>query len=215
MTAAPIAFGTDVFHVDPRSSALVVIDMQNGFVAEGATYETPEAREIVGPIEQLLEFARANEMPVIWTQSDHSAPHSGIMLKKFPAIREDRVLWKGEPSFELYPAMPQPLEGEYRVVKHKYDAFFETDLDAILRNLGVDTLVIVGTATNVCCESTARSAFFRDYQVVMPADANASFDRAMHDASLKTIDTFFGRVTTTEELLRELSAGRAQLAAAG
>lgn len=51
------------------------------------------------------------------------------MLKKFPTIREDKYLWKGQPSFELYDQMPPPQEGEYRVVKHKYDAFFETDLD--------------------------------------------------------------------------------------
>ena len=73
-------------------------------------------------------------MPIVWTQSDHSAPFGGVMLKKFPTIREDKYLWKGQPSFELYENMPPPEETEYRVVKHKYDAFFETDLDSILRN---------------------------------------------------------------------------------
>ena len=81
------------------------------------------------------------------------------MLKKFPTIREDKYLWKGQPSFELYDQMQPPKEGEYRVVKHKYDAFFETDLDSILRNNRIKTIIIVGTATNVCCEFTARSGF--------------------------------------------------------
>jgi ureidoacrylate peracid hydrolase len=96
------------------------------------------------------------------------------------------------------------FKGRYRVVKHKYGAFFETDLDSILRNNRIKTIIIVSTATNVCCESTARSGFFRDYQVAFPSDCNASFDDGMHQASLKTIDMFFGRVMTTEELLDEM-----------
>jgi ureidoacrylate peracid hydrolase len=156
-------------------------------------------------LERLLTFARENEMPIIWTQSDHSPPAGGIMLRKFPTIREDSVLWRGDESFEMYAAMIQPGENEHRVVKHKYDAFFETDLDAILRNNRVDTVIIVGTATNVCCESTARSAFFRDYNVAFPSDCNASFDDSMHEATLKTIDMFFGRVMTTDELIEEMA----------
>jgi nicotinamidase-related amidase len=162
--------------------------MQNAFVAEGATYETPPARTMLPNLERIINFARGQGMPIIWTQSDHSAPFGGVMLKKFPTIREDKYLWKGQPSFELYDQMLPPKEGEYRVVKHKYDAFFETDLDSILRNNRIKTIIIVGTATNVGCETTAR----------------ASFDDGMHQASLKTIDMFFGRVMTTEELLDEM-----------
>ena len=204
MPAAPIVFGREFFEIDPRSTALIVIDMQNAFVAEGATYETPPARTMLPNLERIINFAREQGMPIIWTQSDHSAPFGGVMLKKFPTIREDKYLWKGQPSFELYDQMLQPKEGEYRVVKHKYDAFFETDLDSILRNNRIKTIIIVGTATNVCCESTARSGFFRDYQVAFPSDCNASFDEGMHQASLKTIDMFFGRVMTSEELLDEM-----------
>src|SRR5471030_3007682 len=130
-------------------------------------------------LERILGFGREHRLQIVWTQSDHSAPFSGIMLKKFPTIREDKYLWKGQPSFELYADMPAPIEGEYRVVKHKYDAFFETDLDSILRNLHIKTMIIVGTATNVCCESTARSGFFRDYQIAFPSDCNATFDAGM------------------------------------
>ncbi len=216
MSAAPIAFGREFFEIDPRSTAVVVIDMQNAFVAEGATYETPDARTMMPNLENIIGFARDHKMPIVWTQSDHSAPFGGVLLKKFPTIREDKYLWKGEPSFDLYADMVQPRDGEYRVVKHKYDAFFETDLDSIMRNLKIKTIVIVGTATNVCCESTARSAFFRDYQVAFPSDCNATFDPAMHQASLKTIDMFFGRVMTTEELLDEMrnELGRNEVVAA-
>jgi nicotinamidase-related amidase len=196
--------------------SILHVARQNAFVAPGATYETPGARTMLPKLERLIAFARERGMPIIWTQSDHSAPYGGVMLRKFPTIREDKYLWAGEASFEMFPDMVQPRDGEYRVIKHKYDAFFETDLDSILRNRRIETVIIVGTATNVCCESTARSAFFRDYCVAFPSDCNATFDQGMHEATLKTIDMFFGRVMTTDELLDEMNRemGRNQPVAA-
>lgn len=200
------ASGKDFFTIDPRRAALIVIDMQNAFVAEGAPLETPGARAMIPRLERLIRFARDQRIPIVWTQSDHRLPFGGLMLRKFPVIREQRCLWQGDASFEMYPQMLQPREGEreFRIIKHKYDAFFETDLDAILRFHKADTVIVTGTATNVCCESTARSAFMRDYQVAFPSDANATFDAAMHEATLKNIDLLFGRVMTTEDLLAEM-----------
>jgi nicotinamidase-related amidase len=204
----PSLTGSDFFSIDPARCALIVIDMQNAFVAEGAPFETPGARLMIPRLERLIRRARELRMPVVWTQSDHRPPYGGLMLAKFPAITSERVLWQGEPSFEMYPEMLQPVEGafEYRIIKHKFDAFFETDLDAILRFHHVDTVIVTGTATNACCESTARSAFMRDYKVVFPSDANGTFDEAMHRATLINIDLLFGRVMTTEELLSEIGA---------
>ncbi|HEV1995115.1 MAG TPA: isochorismatase family cysteine hydrolase [Candidatus Acidoferrum sp.] len=206
MPGSPGNSGRSFFTVDPRRAALIVIDMQNAFVAEGAPLETPGARTMLPRLEGLIRFAREQRIPLVWTQSDHRPPYGGLMLRKFSVIGEQRCLWQGQPSFEMYPHMLQPREGEceYRIVKHKYDAFFETNLDAILRYHHVETLIVTGTATNACCESTARSAFMRDYQVAFPSDANATFDPAMHEATLKNIDLLFGRVMTTAELLTEM-----------
>src|SRR5437763_1733486 len=200
--------GKDYFVIDARRCALIVIDMQNAFVAEGAPFETPGARAMLPRLEHLIQFARRAEIPIVWTQSDHRPPYGGLMLRKFSPIAKDRVLWQGEPSFEMYPNMLQPREGklEYRIVKHKFDAFFETDLDAILRYHQVDTVIITGTAINACCESTARSAFMRDYKVVFPSDLNATFDDAMHQATLKNIDLLFGRVVSCDELRAGMGA---------
>jgi ureidoacrylate peracid hydrolase len=202
----PSLTGKDFFTIDPGRCALIVIDMQNAFVAEGAPFETPGAREMIPLLERLIRCAREQQMPIVWTQSDHRPPYGGLMLRKFPAIAKEHVLWQGEPSFAMYPDMIQPREGalEHLIVKHKFDAFFETDLDAILRYHRVDTVIITGTATNACCESTARSAFMRDYKVVFPSDANATFDESMHRATMVNIDLLFGRVLTTEELLAEI-----------
>jgi ureidoacrylate peracid hydrolase len=200
--------GKNFFTIDPRRCALIVIDMQNAFVAEGAVFEIPPARAMIPRLEQLIQLARISGIPIVWTQSDHRPPYGGLMLQKFPPIAEDHVLWRGEPSYEIYPHMLQPKEGrlEYKIVKHKFDAFFETDLEAILRYHQVDTVIITGTATNACCESTARSAFMRDYKVVFPSDLNATFDDAMQQATLKNIDLLFGRVVSSDELLAEMEA---------
>jgi len=208
MSPDPNASEKNFFTIVPRSCALIVIDMQNAFVAEGAVFETPGARTMIPRLEQLIQFARASRIPIVWTQSDHRPPYGGLMLRKFPPIAEDHILGQGEPSYEMYPHMLQPREGklEYKIVKHKYDAFFETDLDAILRYCQVDTVIITGTATNACCESTARSAFMRDYKVVFPSDLNATFDEAMHLATLKNIDLLFGRVVSSDELLTAMEA---------
>lgn len=205
MPAPAVAYGRDVFELGAARCALLVIDMQNAFVAEGAAYETPKARDIVPNLQRLIEHARSSGMPVVWTRSDHSPPYGGVLLRKCPAVAIDGVCCAGHESFRFYAGMPQPQPGDHQVVKHKYDAFFETDLDAILRNSGVDTVIVTGTATNICCDTTARSAFCRDYQVAFVSDATATFDDAMHEATLRTIDLLFGRVMTTGEVLAELA----------
>ncbi len=210
MPPKPSVSGRGFFTVDPRRSALIVIDMQNAFVAEGGPLETPGARAMIPRLERLIRFSRECGIPVVWTQSDHRAPYGGLMLRKFPVIGKG-LLWRDEPGFAMYPGMLQPQEGEreYVIIKHKFDAFFETDLDAILRYHQVNTVIITGTATNVCCESTARSAYMRDYLVAFPQDTNATFDEAMHQATLNNIDLFFGRVLSTEELITEMEEGLA------
>jgi nicotinamidase-related amidase len=202
-----ILFGSDFFKLDKANTALLVIDMQNEFVEKGAHYTAyPTSIDIIPNIDRILSLAREHKMPVIWTQSDHSFPYGGLMLKKYPPIAQEKVLWRNTRSFEIFTNMTQPLANEYRVVKHKYDAFFGTDLDLILRNLKIESLVITGIATDVCCESTARSAFFREYQVAFISDATSTFDPEAHKATLKVINLFFGRVMTTDEVVRELTA---------
>ena len=94
----PSVTGKDFFAIDPARCALIVIDMQNAFVAEGAPFETPGARHMLPRLEPLIRRARELRMPIVWTQSDHRPPYGGLMLSKFPAIAKERVLWQGEPS---------------------------------------------------------------------------------------------------------------------
>jgi nicotinamidase-related amidase len=204
--------GERLFNLGSTKNALLIIDMQKAFLDEGAPFEVADGREIIGNIDKILSHCRRTGIPVIWTQSDHSAPYGGLILTKYSVVRNDKVLWKDHPSFQLYARMPQPLQSELRVVKHKYDAFYQTDLEMILRNLGVDTVMITGIDTCVCCESTARAAFFRDFNVAFVGDATASYSRENHNSTLRVIDDIFGRVMTTEKVLAELRGAGPQIA---
>lgn len=197
-------FGADYFEIDPATTALLVIDMQNSFIAPGAVFEAPKGREIIPNIDRLVPAARDVGCPVIWTQSDHSPPGGGLILDRHPVIRATTELWAGDPTFDLFPEMVQPLADEHRVVKHKYDAFHDTDLDRALRNLGRDTVVITGVATEICCESTARAAFFHDYKVVFVADATGAFDPDIQDATCERMNAMFARAMATAEVLAAL-----------
>lgn len=199
--------GRDYFRLTPDSAALLVIDMQNSFVANGAVFAAPKGREIIPAINRLIACARQSGMPVIWTQSDHSPPGGGLILERYPVIKQTKELWIGDESFELYPDVTPPLEDEHRIVKHKYDAFHATDMATVLKNLGKDTVIITGVATEVCCESTARAAFFNDYKVVIVRDATAAFEPEWQDATCDRIDALFGRAMQADEVGQVLETG--------
>jgi ureidoacrylate peracid hydrolase len=124
------------------------------------------------------------------------------------ADRKDRrivELDEGHDGFKLYPKL-EPLPGDLRVKKIKYSAFIagSSDLDAQLKSRGIEHLLITGTVTNVCCESTARDAMMLDYRVVMLSDGNASLTDEEHAASLNNFLVFFGDVMTTDEAIARL-----------
>ncbi len=202
-------YGRDFFALEKKSTVLLVVDMQNDFVEQGGSFTSfPKSIGIIPNIEKIISFARSNFIPVIWTLCDHGPPGGGLLLKKFPPIRDQKVLWLNTKSFELYPRMTQPLPSEYKIIKPKYDAFFGTNLESILKNLRTESLIIMGISTEVCCESTARSAFHRDFQVAFVSDATATRTDGAHNATLRAIDNYFGRVLTTEELLSELAESK-------
>jgi ureidoacrylate peracid hydrolase len=99
--------------------------------------------------------------------------------------------------------MPAP---DYDIEKTRYSGFHNTHLDALLRGLGVDTVLLAGVITNMCVEATARDAFHRDFRFVVLSDCVSGFNPELHEASLKTL-SIFGRVASSEELLRQLDAG--------
>ena len=199
--------GEAFFRINRKTSALLIIDMQNAFLEPGALLEAPMGRDIIARLAQLIEVCRDLDVPLIWVRLDCSEPYGGLLLEKYPSLREQRVLFKGTHSFELFPDLPVPRENEFHIVKHKYDAFHGTDLNTLLRNIGADTLIITGVTTNCCCESTARSAFEHDYKVAFAGDATAAFEARLHEATLATVRELFGRVLSVAEIVKELGDG--------
>jgi ureidoacrylate peracid hydrolase len=106
--------------------------------------------------------------------------------------------WEGDFYGDIHPEPGEPI-----VTKHRYSAFYNTDLDSILRSHGIRTIVLTGVATNVCVETTAREGFVRDYYVVLVADGTATYSPEDHQATLRNIDRFFGEVKSITDITSE------------
>jgi ureidoacrylate peracid hydrolase len=156
---------------------MIVVDMQNDFVREGAPLEIPHARAMVPRLNRLLDVCRTHKIPVIYIHHVIRGGNvdAGRLADHHAAIRNNKAIIVGTTNVEIYDEMkPQP--GDLVVAKPRYSAFYGTDLEAILRSQSIDTLIISGTVTNVCCDSTARDAFSRDYKVIFLSDGTATRD---------------------------------------
>jgi nicotinamidase-related amidase len=213
-----------VFVLDPERTALIIVDMQNDFVRQGAPLEVPEARATVPQQRQLLDEWRRRGLPVVFTKFI-AGPRPTLMWLWSPVLAPPtRCCWPGVRRFyadvqaeldctdviqELY-----PLAGEAVIEKYAYDAFFNTNLPDRLRALDVDSVVITGTVTQICVDETARGAFNHGYKAVTVSDAVSSYAPDLHAATLKNLAMKFGRVASTAEVLQEIAAGTPAVAAA-
>jgi ureidoacrylate peracid hydrolase len=206
--------------IEAARTALVVVDMQNYFVAEGFPLEVPVARQIVPNINRLARALRAAGGTVVWVQTTsagalkHWANHHNRMLTTEKSKTRMEQLEEASAGFALYPAL-EALPSDLRVKKGKYSAFIQgsSDIEASLRSRGIESLLITGTVTNVCCESTARDAMMLDYRVIMVADGNASLTDEEHAASLNNFLCVFGDVMTADEVIGRLEPAEARRSA--
>jgi ureidoacrylate peracid hydrolase len=199
--------------LDVSRTALVVIDMQNAFLRPGAPSETPIARAIVPQINRLAQAVRAGGGVVAFAQGSFqpSGPEAWPLFFEHmvnPAFSAAilQALTPGHPDHELWPELDVQA-GDVRVRKKRYSAFFPgaCSLPEQLRERGVDTVIITGTLTNVCCEASARDAMMGDFKTVMVSDANAARSDAEHLAALVTLVQFFADVRSTNDVLAMLS----------
>ena len=206
--------------IDAARTALVVIDMQNHFVAEGFPAEVPLSREIVPTINRLASAMRAAGGQVVWVQTTATGAleqwgnrHKYLLTPERAAERL-ASLHEGADGFKLYAAL-EPLPNDLRVKKITYSAFIagSSDIDAQLRSRGIETVLIAGTATNVCCESSARDAMMLDYRVIMLSDANATWTDEEHAATLDNFMLFFGDVMTADEVIGRLARAKSRKSA--
>jgi ureidoacrylate peracid hydrolase len=196
------------FRYDPAHTALIVVDVQNDFCSPdgslaGVGNDVSAAVEMVPRLQGLIENARAVGMPVVFIQTIHDETNDSPQWlgrvdagpgTERPGITCRTGSWGGE----FYEVAPQP--GDHVVIKYRYSAFIGTNLEILLRTLGVQSLLFTGVATEICVESSLRDGLFADYWVSLVEDCAASYSQAAHDASVSVVGTQFGTVTTSTEL---------------
>lgn len=193
--------------IHPRHTALLVIDMQNDFCAEGGLatregFDATPVRDMAARLPDFCAAARKAGVLVVFVRNLYSTESnfylSDAWLEQAARVRKgsytlDPVCAAGHWGSEFYGNI-RPESGDVVVTKHRFNAFHNTDLETILRSNGIRTLVFSGCLTNVCVETTARDAFMRDYYVVVTADGTSAYLESDHKGSLFNIERFFGQV---------------------
>jgi nicotinamidase-related amidase len=201
-------------HDRVRRPALLIVDMQNDFVRVGAALEVVDARATIPANQALLRFFRGRGLPVVFTKFI-TFPAPVLLWEWSPqALPPTKCCWKGHRRFYADVGREQectdvidelaPLPGEHQVEKFNYGAFHATPLEPILRSLGVESLVVTGTVTQICVEETARQAFHHGFRTTMVRDAVSSFAPDLHAATLKNFASKFGWVEDSEAVMRVL-----------
>ena len=191
--------------------ALVVIDVQNGFVSKGGSYDllgmdTSNYRQVIPRIRELIDLCRENSIPVFYTQAVRES--SGIDLltrthKILPKSREERIMKKpicvrGTWDADIV-AEVAPRPGDHVVIKRRDSAFHDTEIKVWLSSLGIDTLIFSGIDTSICVETSLRDAFNLGYDVVLIADATISNNRKHYESTIDNIKDYYGLVMNLSE----------------
>jgi ureidoacrylate peracid hydrolase len=201
------------FTINP---ALLVIDVQNGFVSKGGSYdllgmETSNYREVIPKIRDLINLCKNVRIPIFYTQAVRES--SGIDLltrshKILPKSREERIkkkpicvreTWDAEIVDEI-----KPSEGDHVVIKRRDSAFHDTEIGVWLRSLKIDTLIFCGIDTSICVETSLRDAFNIGYDVVLISDATASNNKKHYESTLENVKGYYGIVMDMKELDQSL-----------
>jgi nicotinamidase-related amidase len=206
-----------VLRLEPGRTALLVVDMQRGFLDSGAAMEVPEARAIVPTVAGLIALFRRAGLPVAWSQFVY-APSAPLLVGDLhpehrPAApgaptgfgRPSSACLQGDPSAEVVPELA-PGPGELAVQKHWYDAFSGTPLDGALRARGVRSLVVTGTMTDICVLATVVGAFNREYRVTVVEDGVATLWPEIQLATLDIVRRAYGRVVPAKVVAGEIAA---------
>ncbi|HBA90523.1 MAG TPA: hypothetical protein DCZ08_01665, partial [Anaerolineaceae bacterium] len=187
-------FNTHAMRLDREKAALLVIDMQYFFLDPASPSYTCGGPAILPKLQKVIHAFRQANRPVIYTRHVHHPDHldAGIMAWWWEGMCKE-----GTPESEIHQDIA-PRPNEKVIFKHRYSAFYNTDLETVLRSLKVEELVVAGIMTNMCCESTARDAYYRDYRVFFLADGTGSVTEEMHLASLLNVAFGFAWVTDVD-----------------
>ena len=193
-------YNTHAMELHLEKSALLIIDMQLFFLDPASPTFTCGGKAIISNTKYLIDAFRQHNRPVIFTRHVH---HPQLLDAGIMGWWWNGMCIEGSPESEIHPILA-PHPHEKQIFKHRYSAFYNTDLETVLRCLKVEELVICGVMTNLCCESTARDAYFRDFRIFFLADGTGSVSEELHVASLLNIAFGFGYVLQTAEISKWL-----------
>jgi nicotinamidase-related amidase len=208
-----------VLRLEAGHTALLVVDMQRGFVEAGQAMEVPPARDTVPVIRELIEAFRSGRLPVVYTAFVYSPSVPVLVGELHPEHKPaapsaprgfghpSSCCLEGDPSADVIPALA-PREGEAVVRKRWYDAFAGSELDGVLRARGVRSLVVTGTMTDICVLATVVGALNREYRVTVVDDAVSTLWPEIQRATLDIIGRAFGRVVSSKSVIDTLTSWR-------
>jgi ureidoacrylate peracid hydrolase len=195
---------------DPRLAALLVVDVQNDFVSpEGSAGKRGDdigaAMAVMPNLTRLIDEGRHVGLTIVYVRTTHSewtdTPSWIYRSSQKSGLNTCR---EGSWGAEFYQGI-SPLPSERVVVKHRYSAFINTDLNTVLKARGIQSVLVCGVATNVCVETTARDAYMYDYYVTMIDDCSAAYDAKLHMATLENIRRHFGMVASAAQIMETWS----------
>ena len=206
--------------IEPARTAHIVVDLQNGFMAPGQPAEVAAARDIVPNVNRISAALRAAGGLVVYIQNTIDADAKQAWSNWFTYMsggkrREamEAAFAEGSYGHSLWPELEVRPE-DLKVKKNRFGAFVpgSSDLHSLLQARNIDTLIITGTATNVCCESTARDAMMMNYKVIFVSDGTATFNDDEHNATLGIMLAMFADVMSTDEVVVRVSRTLSQAA---
>lgn len=196
-------FGRDL-HLDPATTAVLVIDMLNDFCVEPGPLANPAALELCPAQNAVLQATRSSGGTVVFINEQHRTTLQPVreFAKRMTHTYEGS--WGAEVVADL-PVMP----GDLTVLKRRYSGFFASDLDVTLRDRGIRSVVLMGVLTNICVRATAHDSFFLGYDTVVPGDCVGAMSVIEQQATLYDIATHFGWVTDAPTVVQALTRGAA------
>ncbi len=187
------------FRLRPEKAALLVVDMQNDFAHPEGSFPIRGIEPVLENLSRLVERFRGLRRPLLFTRHVSDPGANPIELLVYPAMARGG-LRQGTWGWEIHETL-RPRPGEPVFDKNRFDAFMGTDLESVLRSAGVEDLLVGGCQTQICCDTTARSASCRDFRVTLLSDACATRSPELHLPALRAFHKSFGQVLSTEEAL--------------
>jgi ureidoacrylate peracid hydrolase len=193
--------------VDRRHAAVVVVDMQKDFTTPGCFWDklgqldAGAMESMATRLQHFLDTARERGVPIVHVTANYDPKYmNGPMHERLYRHGIGRYCQSGTVGIEFHEGL-EPLPGEPHVVKHRFDAFYDTELDVLLQSRGIRSLIMTGVATHGCVDSTSRHAYFKGYYVVFGADLTGGASPDVQQMTLDSMNLMFGISATADEIV--------------